>query len=114
LKAILKLLIVDVVKFFITYAILAVIVEKITANLPRSWDPTGWGMLAMIVLFAGFVVGSFKVGAAYSDDLEEQEPGTIWGILRRPLRSIKYGLISMVLSFGLLYLVLWVSSYFTN
>ena len=112
--AILKYLILDVLKFFILYAVFAIVVEKLSANVPKSWDPVGVGMLAMILLFIGFVIGAFRIGASYSDNLVEQEPGTVWRVLKRPIRSVKYGVISLVLSFGLLYLTLLVSSYFMN
>ncbi len=112
MKGIIKSLSIDVIKFFIGYAVLAVIVSQITENLPRSWDPTGMGMLAVIVLFLGFVICAFKVGASYSDDLEEQEPSSLLLVLKRPVRSIKYGVISLVFNFLLLFLVMIISDYF--
>ena len=108
---ILKSLSLDVLKFFTVFGILFYLVDQITANLPRSWDPTGIGMLALIVLFLGFVILSFKVGASYSDKLEVQEPGTLLGIFKRPVRSFKYGLISLVLNFLLVYLVILINDY---
>ena len=113
-RSIIYSLLKDVFKFFIAYSIFAIIVEKVTSNVPKSWDPTGVGMLAMIILFIGFVIGAFKIGASYSDSLEEQRPGTILGVYRRPLRSVKYGVVSLLLNFGLVYLVLVISDLFSN
>lgn len=99
----------DVFKFFITYAVFAVAIEKLSSNVPKSWDPTGVGMVAMILLFIGFVIGAFKIGASYSDELDEQRPGTILGVYRRPLRSVKYGAISLIMCIVLVYFVLVVN-----
>ena len=111
---ILKSLIREVVIFFILYAIFAVVIERLSANVPRSWDPTGMGMVAMIFLFFGFVFGAFRIGASYSDSLVEQEPGTVLGLFKRPIRSMKYGLISLALNFLLVYLILILSDRFFN
>ena len=69
-------------------------------------------MVAMILLFIGFVIGAFKIGASYSDEMEEQYRGTVLGVYRRPLNSIKYGIISLALNLGLAYLLLILSAYF--
>ena len=111
MKGIFKSLCIEVIQFFIGYALFSIVVSKITESLPRSWDPTGMGMLAVIVLFIGFVIGSFRVGASYSDDLGEQRPGSLIRIFKRPVRSIKYGVVSLVLNFGLLIIVMALSDY---
>ena len=112
MKEIFKLLLTDVIKFFIGYSVIFLIASKITENLPRSWDPTGIGMMALIILIIGFVIGAYRVGASYSDNLDVQQPGSLFKLFKRPVRSSKYGFASLVLCFGLFYLVVIVSSYF--
>ena len=96
----------DVLKFFIGFALVAWLVEYATQHVPRSWDPTGIGMLAMILLFIGFIFGAFKVGASFSDRHSEHFRGPIWKVYTRPVRSLKYGLISFLINIGLLYLTM--------
>ena len=104
MKEILKKLIPDVILFYVCYAVLFLGINWLIENLPGRWDRTGIGMLAIILFFFGFVLGAFKIGASYSDKLSEQQAGTVFGVLKRPVRSVKYGLISIFLHFLLLYL----------
>ena len=102
---------VDVIKFFIAYALFSYVISLVAENVPRSWDPTGIGMVAVIILFIGFVIGAYKIGASYSDKSATQDPGTIVGVFKRPVRSIKYGIISLAMNFLFLYLLMAVSDY---
>ena len=104
--AILKLLVQDVIKFFLLFGILFFLADKATEYVPRSWDPTGFGMLVLIVLIIGFIIGAYRVGASYSDDLEIQDPGSIFNVFKRPIRSFKYGVISLLMNFLLVYLTM--------
>ena len=113
-KTILKGIIVDTIRFFLWYVILTFIVFEISDHLPRSVDATGIGMLAVIVMGVGFILGSFRIGASYSDKLETQDTGPIFNIFKRPIRSIGYGVMSLLLSFLLLYILLWLSDFLLN
>ena len=107
--AILKLLIQDVIKFFIFFGILFYVADNATGYVPKSWDPTGFGMLVLIIFIILFLIGAFRIGASFSDDLEVQEPGSVINIFKRPIRSLKYGVISLLLNFVLVYLTMAVS-----
>ena len=108
---IIKGIIRDIVLFFLWYGPLTFIVFEISDRLPNSVDATGLGMLAVIIMGAGFMLGSFRMGASYSLKLEEQDPGPLINFLKRPIRSIFFGALAIVLSFGLLYLVICVSDW---
>ena len=107
--AILKLLIQDVIKFFILFGLLFYVADNATGYVPKSWDPTGFGMLVLIILIILFFIGAFRIGASYSDDLEVQEPGSVINIFKRPIRSVKYGVISLLMNFLLVYLTMFLS-----
>jgi hypothetical protein len=93
------------------YACVFLLVEEITENLPASWDRTGWGMLSLIVLFFGFIAGSFKIGAAYSDRTFDESPGSLWRVYQRPVRSFKYGIFSLVICFAMVYSIMVVNDF---
>lgn len=97
--------------WIVAFGLFAFLVNTSIEFMPSSWDLTGLGMFAIIVLFVLFLAGGFKIGSAYSDDLDTHEVKSILYFYQRPTRSIKYGFISEVICLLLFYLIVVLSSY---
>ena len=108
MRAIISGVIIGTIRFFLWYSVLTYILFELYDRIPSKYNSTGIGMLVVIIMGAGFILGSFRMGASYSDKLDKQEPGPLFNFFKRPIRSLAFGVTSILLAFLLLYILMWI------